>query len=242
MSNSNKHIDLRVCSCNIHKGVSALRAKPVLNELRQAIRSMQADVVCLQEITGQKLEQHSMSQFEFLADEVWSFQAYGKNAIYQNGHHGNAILSKYAFLEWQNVDVSRWQFSQRGILLGKLSMGAYIICVHFGLFQSERKQQLDSLKSIMGDQIPPDAPLIVTGDFNDWNRAIHRELVASTDLREAYTQVKGHLARTFPASFPLFRLDRIYYRDIDVVDAKVLSVKPWKNLSDHCGLYTTFRL
>ncbi len=38
------------------------------------------------------------SQFAFLADEIWPHFAYGKNAIYSAGHHGNAILSKHPIL------------------------------------------------------------------------------------------------------------------------------------------------
>ena len=45
------------------------------------------------------------TQFEFLADSIWSHYAYGKNAIYQHGHHGNAILSELPFAISNNVDV-----------------------------------------------------------------------------------------------------------------------------------------
>ena len=83
-----------------------------------------ADLVFLQEVVGERLsavtntanlekQGNSYPQFEYLADEVWPHHAYGRNAIYQKGHHGNAILSKNPFLGWDNVNVSQWWFSQR---------------------------------------------------------------------------------------------------------------------------------
>jgi len=36
-------------------------------------------------------------QHEFLAHESWLHHAYGKNSVYDSGHHGNAILSRYPF-------------------------------------------------------------------------------------------------------------------------------------------------
>jgi hypothetical protein len=49
-------------------------------------------------------------QLEFLADEVWSYRAYGKNAVYDHGHHGNAILSKMPFTYHSNHDISCCHF------------------------------------------------------------------------------------------------------------------------------------
>ena len=46
------------------------------------------------------------SQYEFLADSMWSDFAYGQNAVYPDGHHGNALLSKYPIKASRNLDVS----------------------------------------------------------------------------------------------------------------------------------------
>jgi endonuclease/exonuclease/phosphatase family metal-dependent hydrolase len=123
----------------------------IINELRQAIRSLDTDVVFLQEVIGERIDSRPFSraqtsQFEFLADEVWHHHAYGKNSIYQKGHHGNAILSKWPLLNWDNIDVSHWWFSQRGILLSELSNGVYAVCIHLGLLKRERKKQLKKFK------------------------------------------------------------------------------------------------
>jgi endonuclease/exonuclease/phosphatase family metal-dependent hydrolase len=41
---------------------------------------------------------------------------------------------------------------------------------------------------------------------------------------------------------PLFRLDRIYARGLDVVDARVHYAFPGNRLSDHAALAATFEL
>lgn len=73
--------------------------------MRNTIQKYRVDLVLLQEVVG-KHEKHTptTSQFEFLADGVWPHFAYGKNAVYDEGHHGNAILSLYPIVEWKNLD------------------------------------------------------------------------------------------------------------------------------------------
>lgn len=246
---------LRVGTYNIHKGFCAANRRPIIQQLRHAIRTLDADLVFLQEVVGKSLKAQSRGfrdpdesgpftypQLEYLADEVWPHHAYGRNAIYQKGHHGNAILSKSPFLKVDNVDVSQWWFSQRGILYGKLSVGVNVVCVHFGLFSRERKKQLEMLVKLLEDKIPRNAPIIVAGDFNDWNSSLHRSLVGELSFDEAYTNIFGKPAKTFPARMPIFPMDRIYYRNLNLLDAEVLSGAPWERLSDHRALYASFSL
>src|SRR5688572_14315277 len=96
MKTREKETTLRILSLNIHKGASAFGRRDVQQELRALIRASHADLVFLQEVRGTFARQKEMAdQFEFLADEVWDHYAYGKNAIYPGGDHGNAILSHY---------------------------------------------------------------------------------------------------------------------------------------------------
>lgn len=43
-------------------------------------------------------------------------------------------------------------------------------------------------------------------------------------------------ARTFPAAFPLLRLDRVYVRGFKIASAQVLSGPAWRKLSDHAPI------
>ena len=243
--------ELRVCTYNIHKGFSVTNIRPVLEELRHAIRTVDADLVFLQEGVGKRLEidggkrhtrkaSHEYPQFEYLADQVWPHHAYGRNAIYQKGDHGNAILSKNPFQELDNIDISQWWFSRRGVLLGQLKIGIHVVCIHFGLFRGERKRQLKMLMGLLAEKVPEGAPLIIAGDFNDWNGALHKQLTTQYHFKEAYNKTYNHLAKTFPARLPLFAMDRIYYQNLKLLDAEVLSGAPWHHLSDHRALSAIF--
>ena len=92
---------LNVLTINTHKGFTAFNRRFILPELRDAVRSVSADIVCLQEVMGAH-EVHPLhienwpdtTHYEFLADTMWSDYAYGRNAVYPEGHHGNAVLSR----------------------------------------------------------------------------------------------------------------------------------------------------
>lgn len=235
----------RVCSYNIHKGFSTSNRRFLLEDIRRAIRTINADFVFLQEVMGEDLKNPGTfngKQFEYLADSIWPHFAYGHNAVYDSGHHGNAMLSKHSFTLFQNHDVSRWSFSQRGVLLGQVNVGVYLVCVHFGLFAVERKTQLDALSDIINQHVPKDAPLIIAGDFNDWTGKLDPLVRKKLHLREAYSAIHGHLPRTFPGKFPLLPTDRIYFRNLEIEDAEVLSGAPWNRLSDHCALSAIFKI
>jgi endonuclease/exonuclease/phosphatase family metal-dependent hydrolase len=69
--------------------------------------------------------------------------------------------------------------------------------------------------------VPRAAPLIIAGDFNDWRHRANRQLIDQLAVVEVFEAVKGRPARTFPSVLPVFRLDRIYARGLDVIDARV---------------------
>jgi len=114
--------------------------------------------------------------------------------------------------------------------------GAELLSVHLGLFERERKRQLRLLIEYIHEHIPPQAPLILAGDFNDWRLTAHRTLVQELGLTEAFDSICGAPARTFPAALPLLSMDRIYCRGLTVESANVLSNPNWRWLSDHSAL------
>ena len=233
----------KLVTLNIHKGFSAGNRRFTLEGIRDCLRASEANAVFLQEVVGdnQKKKQKiagwpESNQMEFLADSVWSHYAYGKNAVYQDGHHGNAILSEIPFRDSTNVDISCYTFSQRGILHGQTEEGVHLLCVHLGLLERERTRQVAQLIDYIERSIPCSDSLILAGDFNDWRGKAHKQLVTQLGLIEAYQSLHGELAKTFPVFMPRLVMDRIYVRGFDVLGCRVLSGEPWKRVSDHCGL------
>jgi endonuclease/exonuclease/phosphatase family metal-dependent hydrolase len=243
----------KVFTANVHKGFSALNRRFILNELREAVRKIAADVVFLQEVLGSHALHEkrvanwpTMSQYEFLADSIWPNVAYGRNAVYPEGDHGNALLSKFPIARFENHDFSYRGDETRGILhavlTAPLAPDIHVFCVHFGLTEIQRAGQLALLCHLIGTAVPPLAPLIVAGDFNDWRLRIHALLANKVGLDEVFAHAHGTTARTFPAQFPLLRLDRIYVRHAHAHSPIALPRNPWAQLSDHKPLAAAIAL
>lgn len=244
-----KRPHLRVLSYNIHKGFNAGK-EFTLEGMREAIELVHADLVLLQEVQGEHTDLKrkpknwdGTSQFEYLADRIWPHYAYGKNAVYTKGHHGNAILSKFPLTFWENVDISTNRFEKRGMLHAILELpnhpGVHMhaICLHLDLLQRGRAKQLAKLVQRIQSVVPFDAPLVIGGDFNDWKEAVTGVLEKELDVKEAFCCQTGRHARTFPVWFPFLGLDRIYVRGVKIHATQCLTGEPWSRLSDHAALF-----
>ena len=261
---------LRIVTYNIHKGVSALGSRPRIHALKQALTGLQADIVFLQEVQGRHdllALRHSSSwpsqaQHEYLADDH-QHSAYGMNAVYDHGHHGNALLSSFPIASAVNHDVSDHAFESRGILHCVLRIaGQDVHCyvVHLGLFAGSRLRQTQSLIEAVESTAPPDAPLLIAGDFNDWTNALSESLRKRLGVSEVFDRrlsarsfgdylrrlsgrgPRKSPARTFPAAMPVLQLDRIYVRGFEVKEATVLHGATWARLSDHAPIVTELEL
>ena len=230
---------------NVHKGFTFFNRKFVLPELKQAVTALSTDVVCLQEVIGShpRHARHYLNwpvtpQYEYLADSMWTDYSYGRNAVYPDGDHGNALLSKFPILRYRNLDVTVKGSEERGILHSVLDLpgheAVHVACVHFGLQEKHRHFQLALLRDLL-DSLPAAETVVVAGDFNDWRERAHRVLY-ECGLHEAFIGAYGRAAKSFPAIWPLLRLDRIYVRNASTRHAAVLHRKPWSHLSDHAPL------
>lgn len=249
---SEKKTQIRVFSYNIHKGFAFGNLRFTLARIKQAIEALSADIVFLQEVQGRhegKARQHrewpEKSQFEFLADQLWPHYAYGQNSIYTEGHHGNAILSKFPIEKWDNYDVSTNRFERRGILHAQVRIpatGKAIDCLtlHFNMLRAGREYQIRELCRIIQDDLKCRDGLIVAGDFNDWSETATRSLNRHLHMEEVFFKLTGRHARTYPSRLPVLRLDRIYFRNMTVLGAKVFRDSAWQGLSDHLGLSADF--
>ena len=239
---------LHVTTYNIHKGFSHFNRRMVVHELRDRLRELAPDIVFLQEVQGLHLghaETHDdwpeQPQHEFLADEFWHDSAYGRNVIYDHGHHGNAILSRFPILRTHNQDVTHLRFERRGMLhcaieIPGWDMPLHCVCVHLSLLGLSRRRQMGALAEHLEAELPRDAPLIIAGDFNDWGNKAGAMLVERLGVHEAFGGAGGAPAKSFPSNLPMLRLDRIYVRGFKVKSVTVHHGMPWARISDHAAL------
>lgn len=245
---------LSIATYNIHKGFSHFNRRMVLHELRDCLRSLNADIVFLQEVLGENsLHPHRIHnypaspQHEFLAEQRWLHFSYGKNCVYDAGHHGNAILSRHPIIGTHNRDISAHRFESRGLLHSQVRLpnsGVVVHCfsVHLGLFAGGRRTQLRDMVQYIAHRVPEHEPVIIAGDFNDWRNEASVILGRELGLYEVFESLHGKPARSFPAKVPMLSLDRIYVRGLRLVEAHVHSQHPWDRVSDHAALSATLRL
>lgn len=241
---------LKILSYNIHKGFTIGNRDFILEQIRLALRETNADILFLQEVLGDHLNNKipdwkTAIQFEYIADMVWPHFAYGKNAVYPEGHHGNAILSKFPIIEWQNHSISTNRFEQRGLLktrvmIPELEKELLLCNTHLDLTQNGRNLQTEMLVKHMTPE--KDCPWVLVGDFNDWNKKLTPKIEKELNAQEVFKTLHGKCPRTFPSFLPTLSLDRIFVHNLTPIKAVALKEAHWKNLSDHLPLYVEIDL
>jgi len=93
------------------------------------------------------------------------------------------------------------------------------------------------LRRYIEREIPPQAPVLVAGDFNEGRVLVAREL-AQIGLH-AFDGVRQ---ATFPARLPLVQLDHVFARGLLPVGVQVLRGRTWWRMSDHLPLIAEFSL
>jgi len=260
---------LRVATYNIHKGVMGLRPKVRIHDVRLALNTIDADIVFLQEVQDRNERMARRkgypegTQLDYLCTGSYLHRAYGMNAVYPHGHHGNAIVSRHEIGVFLNHDISDHVLEKRGLLHAVShykgrngSVEIHLINTHFGLIKRSRVRQAAFLVDFVRSEVPPGAPLIIAGDFNDWQRTADKVLHDELDVVEAASEFnrrngsprlmdrlmpwrepkRAPVARTFPSVMPWLMLDRIYVRGLQVHDVRVPKGLEWSQRSDHMPL------
>jgi endonuclease/exonuclease/phosphatase family metal-dependent hydrolase len=238
---------LHVLTFNIHKGFPQFKRRVSLQSGGEA-QSVDPDLVFLQEVVGfharfarRHLELARRATVRVPGRFRVGDFAYGRNAVVDDAHHGNAILSKFPIQRWDNEDVSMHRFERRGLLHCEIQVRGWTeklhaINVHLGLLRIWREKQLEALASRIERLVPHDAPLIIAGDFNDWTRRASEYLMRALNVSEVFETYGRGPARSFPALLPVLHLDRIYVRGFKVKLAHVHRGLNWARFSDHAAL------
>lgn len=253
---------IKVLSYNIHKGLAARNKELTIQGIKEAVHQTGANILFLQEIVGENQKSKERfpdwpdaSQFEYLADNMWPHYAYGKNAVYYGGNHGNAILSQFPITFSETTCISTNPLEKRGILHAKvqvplatgsdspnLEVEVELFCLHLDLFHRGRKRQYQWIKEYMLAEANLEAPMIVAGDFNDWNKKSKDVFENEFAMTEVFHHVFGNYAKTFPAKMPVLPLDRLYVRNFEILNAEVGLEGQWRKLSDHLPIMANLKL
>ncbi len=243
---------LRVATYNIHKGVRGMgpTKRLEIHNLGLAVEAMDADIVCLQEVRQfhRAEAQHfsrtnyghlcwpQQAQADYLAPEGYEV-AYRTNAVTRHGEHGNALLARWPIGDIGHHDVSDHRFEQRGLLHVPViwrGIEIHVVVVHLGLIHASRVRQAEQLAELVLSEIPPNAPVVVAGDFNDWNEKLD-QFLEPAHLQRASTASNKRVP-TFPSRVPVLSMDRVYTRGLSCKSVMVPRGTAWARMSDHLPL------
>ncbi|UHL63760.1 endonuclease/exonuclease/phosphatase family protein [Paralcaligenes sp. KSB-10] len=187
---------LRIVSYNIHKGRSATGSRESMADLRLGLYGLRPDLCFLQEVQGRNERRSSLdAQHESLGAALRMNTAYGCNAVRHRTDHGNALLSRFPILSQENQDISDHRLEQRGLLHVKVEINntsVHCLVVHLGLFAGSRSRQVEALVERIKRLVPADEPILIAGDFNDWNNRLAPLFVQQLGLCEVFAVAPEH--------------------------------------------------
>jgi endonuclease/exonuclease/phosphatase family metal-dependent hydrolase len=232
---------LRIATYNIHRcrGLDG-RTRP--ERTAAVIRSLNADVVALQEVVG--LGPRGGGH----AEELGALLAMGwvmAPARQLRGHQfGNAVLSRLPIVEHHEQDLTWKTCEARRLQRVDIAVDGHTVHVynvHLGTAILERRHQAHRLAAIVADR-HVGGPKLVLGDFNEWMKGLATSLLSeklnSVDLR-------SHLRRrrTYPGVFPILHLDHIYYAGrVEIVRIELPRNRLALVASDHLPLVAEVRI
>ncbi len=228
---------MRVMSWNVHamRGADG-RVDPA--RIARVIEEAAPDVAGLQEV-GMPLAPGDPARA--LAGLVGMHAAFGPTMSHRQGFaYGNAVLARHPIVAVRNYDLSVPGREPRGCVRADVEVAGarvHFFAAHLGLHWRERRRQAAQLLSA---DILRDAalahPLVLVGDFNSLSnrsavpRWLRRQLVDAA--RAARNE-----APTFPARFPLLRLDHCYVdAAFRVLSVEVVQTALARRASDHLPL------
>lgn len=234
----------QIVSYNIRKGKGIGGSRPDLDEICRSLGGIAPDVLLCQEVfhgNGQ-----GVHQSRHFADALDLLHRYEPNAAYRKGHHGNATFSRFPISRHANRDISTNGVEHRGVLYTKLypdrGRPLHVFNTHFGLSQRQRITQAHHVGQMLRDHADPADPIILAGDFNDWNGQVDAVISSETALENAMLALAMRDRRTWSTRRPLFALDRVYYRNLHLVEVRVLRDPPWNRFSDHFPISAVLEL
>jgi len=233
-------------SWNVH-GLRGADGRRDARRVAEVIQACAPDVAGLQEVGAPARADAPANAAELLAGLTGMNAAFGPALPPVHGYaYGNAILSCNPIEATRTYDLSVSGREPRCCIRADVALEdgrLHVFSAHLGLGRRERRRQAAALLSA---DILRDAalayPLVLAGDFNSlgrWSPAprwLRRQLA---DCAAACAD----LAPTFPAWFPLLRLDHVYVSSaLAVRGARVIRTPLARRASDHLPVVVELEL
>ena len=229
-----------IVTYNIHKA-RGIDGRVAIKRIADVLTGLDADIVALQEIFSTCDSRDG--QMETLASVMAMHAAFGCTRHHRGRPYGNAILSRWPILEWQDMDISWAHREKRGCIRADLKTPGgtlHVYNIHMGTSYFERRHQvryLLSSKQLHGDIV---GPRVLVGDFNEWIRGLTTRML-SEKFESLNMQLHIRKRRSYPGFLPLLHLDHIYFeKPLYIEKAELIRTRLARIASDHLPLLAAF--
>ncbi len=227
-----KTVQLRVLTYNIHGG-EGMDGKYDYERLSRVIRSVDPDLVALQEVDVKTTRASGVDQATELSRLTGLHVAFGKAMDYSDGEYGEAILSRFPLLNTRNHALeASGDDEPRAMLAATVDPGGGTPLKFFATHLDHQSStvRMKQAMTIMSIVHADNNPMILAGDFNAEPKSESIALLG-TSWTEA-TNKSGTL--TFPSKDPKVKIDYVFYRpakSFRIIEVRTLDEPV---ASDHC--------
>ncbi|SEP70970.1 Metal-dependent hydrolase, endonuclease/exonuclease/phosphatase family [Faunimonas pinastri] len=225
---------LRLMTWNIHAGIGPDGVRD-LARIVALIRRHDPDIVALQEVDSRHDAPGEEPAFAFLKRSLGLHAVEARAITVPDGDYGHMLISRFPVCGMQVHDISIARREPRRAIEARVDTPQgplTVVAVHLGLKLRERRQQAERLADMVRRA---EGPVAMLGDFNEWQGlgAVRRLAAAGLPERTHH--------RTFPASRPMLKLDRIFARPAGLL-VSTRTDPAGRGASDHLPLIADIRL
>jgi endonuclease/exonuclease/phosphatase family metal-dependent hydrolase len=232
---------LRVVTYNIHRG-RGLDGRTLPGRAIEVLRSLNADIIALQEVIG--AGPNGSSQAEVIGAALAMGWVMVSARTLRGHQFGNVVLSRFPIRQHYQYDLSWKTCEPRCCQRVELSIDGqtlHLFNVHLGTAFRERRDQAERLATIVLDR-RIQAPKIVLGDFNEWSGGIATASL-SEKLQAIDLSVYLRRKRTYPGILPFLHLDHIYYEGhVEIAGIEIPRTRKSLMASDHLPFLAEFKI
>jgi endonuclease/exonuclease/phosphatase family metal-dependent hydrolase len=230
---------LKLATWNIHYGIGN-DGRFDLDRTLAVLRSIDADVIGLQEVGWHRQSHNRVDVFRFLRENTDYEVVEGLVRDPLRSRFGNAILTRLPVRQTRWIDLKVMGHVPRAAILAELETAGgpiWAVTLHLGLATWERERQAQRLIDALAEADGPHPPAALMGDFN----MLRPKTRASEILAGRFpTAVRKP---TYPVRTPMLSLDRIYLSpEWELTEAEVLRDDETLRASDHLPLVASARL
>lgn len=242
---------LSVLVFNVHAGKDAA-GKDSVQAISDLIRSIDPDLVLLQEVDRGTKRSGNVDQVQAYVDGTTYPGIFGRSLDYDGGTYGIAALSREGFVFDRTWPLAVEPTQERAggsheprvalLMVARTRLGnLQAATTHIDASGTDqyRLQEVAQLLIPVKARLAPDRPVLIGGDFNaEPNSAVIQKL-RDAGLRDAWAECGQGDGFTYPADTPRKRIDYVFLTgSLRCTAARVIDTQ----ISDHRPLLVTFTM